>query len=274
MEKQKLKPKLKIIGIVLLTIVCAILIILSLGTFSKHLKAIGYNAMGNVASLLIVLVTIVGVITFNGKFNKLKPKKYGLHFRGLGKSFFIGFGLVFLIILAVLISANQLFEIQVSCSGLYENYEKPLALAIAVTLMVAIWEEVFFRGLVFTTLFKNDFGFHWSALISTLLFSLVHWSSFDMQTTSWFWYLGIAFIGYILVILYTKTASIWTSIFFHFSWNFLVEFMEDGENKIGVYTIPNYDQFGKLIDNIEVFFLGMTLIFIWKFKDRLPHSFQ
>jgi membrane protease YdiL (CAAX protease family) len=274
MDKQTLKIKLKIIGILLLSVVCAILIILSLGAFSKHLKAIGYNIMGNIASLLIVLVTIVGVITFNRKFNKLKPKNYGLHFRGLGKSFLIGFGLVFLIILAVLISANQLFEIQVGWSGLYENFEKPLAMAIVVALMVAIWEEVFFRGLVFTTLFKNNFGFHGAAIISTLLFSLVHWSSFDMQTTSWFWYLGIAFIGYILVILYIKTNSIWTPIFFHFFWNFLVDFMEDGENEIGLYTIPNYDQYDKLIDNIEVFFLGIALIFIWKFEDRFPRSSQ
>ena len=50
--------------------------------------------------------------------------------------------------------------------------------------------------------------------------------------------------------------------------------MEDGENKIGLYTITNYGQYGKLIDNIEVFFLSIALIAIWKFKDRLPHSFQ
>lgn len=220
--------------------------------------------------MLIVLVTVVGVITFNKKFNKLKPRKYGFHFRGLGKCFLIGFCLAAIIILAVLISANQFFRVDVNWLGLLENYQMPFVISVVVTLLVATWEEVFFRGMVFTTLLKNNFGFHQAAIISALLFSLVHWSSFDMQNTSWFWYLGIAFIGYILAILYVWTSSIWSSIFFHFSWNFLVEFMEDGENKIGFYTIPDYVQYGKLIDNIEVFFLGISLIVLYRFRDRLP----
>ncbi|WP_350287404.1 CPBP family intramembrane glutamic endopeptidase [uncultured Croceitalea sp.] len=245
------------------------LIIISLGTLSKHLKAIGYNEIGNFVSASIVVITIMGVIMFNRIFNKLGPKAYGFHFKNIKSHFAIGFGLAILIIALVLIMANTVFGIQIDWMGLHTNYEKPLILSVLVTMAVAIWEEVFFRGLVFTTLYKNQFGFHKSAAISTILFSLVHWSSFDMQTTSWLWYLGIAFIGYILVILYVNTHSIWTPIFFHFSWNFLVDLMTAKDNSIGLYSISEYERYSKLVDNIEVFFLGIALVVLWRSKQKI-----
>lgn len=262
MEKSILKQKLRVIGIILLAIICTIILIVSLGAASKHFKALGYNVIGNILSFLIVVVTTLGVIIFNKKVNKLGAKDYGFHLKKIDKSIVIGFGVSILIISAVLLIAHIFFNIQTEWIGLKNDFQKPLLLSLIVTFLIAVWEEVFFRGLIYNTLFKNNFGFHQSALISTIIFSLVHWSSFDMQTTSWFWYLGIALIGYILVILYSYTNSIWTAIIFHFSWNFLVDLMVENENEVGIYTVINYEKYSKTIDNIEVFLLGVTLIIL------------
>lgn len=252
----------------------AIAVMVPLGLLSKYLKGLGYYFIGNVFSLSIVVVTIIGVVLFNRKYNGLKPKKYGFHFNRIWGHCLQAFSIVTLIIAIVLYVANTLFDIPIDWMWLHDNYGKPLILSLVATLAIAIWEEVFFRGLIFTTLYNNKFDFHQSALISSLLFSVLHWSSFDMQIISWFWYLGITIIGYILVLLYVHTNSIWTPIFFHFFWNFFVELMEDGENKIGLYSIPNYDQYGKSVDNIEVFFLGMALVAIWKFRQNLTCFFS
>ncbi len=68
--------------------------------------------------------------------------------------------------------------------------------------------------------------------------------------------------------------SIWVAISFHFLWNFLVDLMPDKENKIGIYSIKNFEEHSKTIDNIEVFFLGFTLLIllIYTYKRKLKYT--
>lgn len=262
MKKIISNPKVKTIGIVLLTILCAILIIVLLGTLGKYSKNIGYNWIGNAFSFLIVFVTVFGVIVLNKKINGLATIDYGFHFKSIAKNMLLGIGLAMLIIALALIIANFIFEIPVEWTPLKKEFQKPLLQSLLVTFLVGLWEEVFFRGLIFNTFLKNNFGFHQSAIISTILFSLVHWSSFDMETTSWFWYLGIVFIGYILVLLYMYTNSIWSAVFFHFSWNFIVDLLNPEENKIGIFQITLFKEHSKALDNIETLVLGLTLLLL------------
>lgn len=256
-------------GVLLLAILGAMLVIVSLGVISQKLKSAGNHLLGNFTSALIVVFTIIGVVLFNKKFNKIGPDQYGFHFKKIGKSFAIGFNTALLIIVLVLLVACCIFGVQLRWLGLYDNFQTPLMLSVLATFAIAVWEEVFFRGLLFTTLHNHKFGFQKSAIISTALFSLVHWSSFDMQTTSWLWYLGIGLIGYLLAVLYLYTRSIWTPVFFHFAWNFLVDLMVDSENEIGIFSIKDYKEDAILIDNIEVFFLGVASIVIFSLRHKI-----
>lgn len=162
----------------------------------------------------------------------------------------------------ILVMASIFFGIQIEFISLKNNFAYQLLILTVNLLIVGVLEEFYFRGLIFNTLIKNNFGFHLAALISSILFSIMHWSSFDMNQTSWLWYIGIVFIGYILVYIYTYTNSIWSAVFFHFCWNFIAYLMDGRENQIGLFTIGNYDGNSKTVDNITVVFLGMFLVLI------------
>jgi membrane protease YdiL (CAAX protease family) len=161
-----------------------------------------------------------------------------------------------------LIIATAFFNIPIEFVGLKNGFAKPLFVLIMSVALVGIWEELYFRGLVYNTFLKNNFGFHLSAFVSSILFSVIHWSSFNMYETSWLWYIGIIFIGYILAFIYTITNSIWSVASFHFIWNFMVRLLDNQENEIGLYEITNYAEHSKTLDNIMVMILGLVLIVI------------
>lgn len=257
-----MKSKIKITLLLVLAHLVAILIIVSLGLLGKYLKSIDFNLLGNFCLLLIPIVTLYGVIIFNKKVNKVKPYEYGFHFQGILKNSFIGIGFSLCILTMVLLISSTVLDIHLEHIPLKESFFKQLILVVITNLAIAFWEEVFFRGLVFNTCYENKFGFHKSAFISALLFSLVHWSSFDMNTTSWFWYLGIVFMGYLLVVIYKWTNSIWSAVCFHFTWNFIVDFFDSSQNKIGLFQITDFSKVSKSLDNIETIVLGIVLLLV------------
>jgi membrane protease YdiL (CAAX protease family) len=83
--------------------------------------------------------------------------------------------------------------------------------------MVALYEEIVFRGYVLRNLMKS-FN-KWPALfISALLFTLVHASNPGIPWTGLLnTFLGGALIG----VAYIHTRSLWLPVFFHFTWNFM-----------------------------------------------------
>lgn len=85
-----------------------------------------------------------------------------------------------------------------------------LSIAAAVTLVGApVTEELFFRGLVFGGF--SRWGFWPAALLSGLLFSLVH---FDPGSVVPFFAIGVA-----LAWLYQRSGTLWYPILFHFAFN-------------------------------------------------------
>jgi uncharacterized protein len=83
--------------------------------------------------------------------------------------------------------------------------------------MIAVSEELIFRGYVLRNLMKS-FN-KWTALfLSALLFSIVHYSNLGIPA------LGVVntFLGgLVLGIAFIVTRSLWLPIFFHLSWNFI-----------------------------------------------------
>lgn len=117
-------------------------------------------------------------------------------------------------------------------------------------LVVAIWEEMYFRGLVVNTLLKKKLSFTVTAIISCALFTIVHIPSYDLATITPFWMFCVFFLSLIMLLLYELTRSIWTPIGFHFFWDLLFTSLEEGENDFDLIQMKTYEQDTVLIDNI------------------------
>jgi hypothetical protein len=85
---------------------------------------------------------------------------------------------------------------------------------VATVLVAPLAEETFFRGFVFAGL--RRYGFFWAALVSGLLFSAAHVSLGGL--------IPLALVGMLFAWSYSRTGSLWTSIYAHLIFN-LVSFV-------------------------------------------------
>lgn len=239
-----------------------IILFITVVGIANYFQNIGQKLVGNIFIFLFILLTYIYVKIFNKKINQLNPESYGFNFKNFGKNVLLGFVLAVLIITIALIIASTFFDIPIEFGGLKKGFSKPLFDLIMTVAFIGIWEELYFRGLVYNTFLRHKFGFHFSALISSIIFSIIHWSSFDMSETSWLWYIGVLFIDYILAFIYTITNSIWSVVSFHFIWNFMARLLDNQENEIVLYEIPNYAEHSKSLYNIMVMILGLVLMII------------
>lgn len=82
--------------------------------------------------------------------------------------------------------------------------------------VVAWWEELVFRGIIFQNMIKG-MGLIWAVIISSILFGLVHAGNPDATLIST---LMIAIITPQLIYAYLKTGQLWLPIGLHLGWNF------------------------------------------------------
>jgi membrane protease YdiL (CAAX protease family) len=85
---------------------------------------------------------------------------------------------------------------------------------IATVLVAPLAEETFFRGFMFTGL--RRYGFFWAALASGLLFSAAHLNLGGL--------IPLALVGMLFAWSYSRSGSLWTSIYAHLTFN-LVSFV-------------------------------------------------
>jgi len=87
-------------------------------------------------------------------------------------------------------------------------------LSLLAVLVAPFAEEIFFRGFIFSGI-GNRYGYGWGAILSALIFALVHVLTL--------WQLGVLvpifLLGLLLAWLYMRTGSIWPCIFTHFAYN-------------------------------------------------------
>lgn len=262
-----MKTKLKTLGIIILSTIGVALIFVIIGKTGMCFQDNDQKLIGNIITMLFPVAVYFYVKILNKKINKLSPKNYGFGFKNFLTNILSGIGIALAIMSLVLVLGKTVFGIPIEIIGLKDDFQTPLLNIVTTFIIVGAWEEFFFRGFVFNSLLKNNYGFHLSALVSAILFSAVHFSSFDFSQTSYFWYIGIIFIGYILVYIYAYFKSIWAVAFFHFSWNFIVTLLSN-KNEIGLLQISNYTENTKTIDNIQVFVLGLILLLILILEKR------
>jgi len=257
-----MNKKLKIIGVLLLSLIGIIALFITVVGLGNYLQNNGYKTLGDIFMFLFPILVYVSVTVFNKKVNGLQISQYGFNLNGFFKNSLLGTLWAFGLMAVVLLVAIG-FGISIQFMPLKDGFAEPLLTLLGTMVLVGVWEEFYFRGLIFNTLVKHQFGFHAAALISSILFSIAHWSSFDPNETSKLWYLGIVLIGYILVYMYAYTKSIWTVVFFHFFFNVINYILtDDTGEEIGLFRITNLDEYPMLMDNITVVCLGVILFLI------------
>ena len=78
-----------------------------------------------------------------------------------------------------------------------------------------ILEELVYRGVLMTSFFEKS-KFYLDCLLSAVMFSVAHLSSYGLSLEV---FKNYAFLGLILAILFRKTRSIYPSILVHMAWN-------------------------------------------------------
>lgn len=78
-----------------------------------------------------------------------------------------------------------------------------------------ILEELVYRGVLMTSFFEKS-KFYLDCLLSAVIFSVAHLSSYGLSSEV---FKNYAFLGLILAILFRKTRSIYPSILVHMAWN-------------------------------------------------------
>ena len=176
----------------------------------------------------LVIVGLAGSLVLQGAILftvwRFSVAKYRCGWEALG---FRHFNLrnALLLVLLVLVAGmliNYLYAVVVTLIGAeslepaplpfdYELGGASLALLAFLSLIAApLVEETFFRGFIFTGIWKR-FGYAWGAVLSALLFSLAHQQLGAM--------VPIFLLGLLLAWLYARTGSLWTCILAHFTYN-------------------------------------------------------
>lgn len=157
----------------------------------------------------------------------------GLSIKCRIKDIGIGIAVGFLIIGIGYLSL--LFLNQITFEKIEFNVEG-LLLSLFLFVVVALGEEIVFRGYVLRNL-MNSYGRKKALVISAIIFSLVHASNPHMN---WITYVNLFLAGIVLGLPYVLTGNLWFSIALHFSWNFSQSFFGfnvSGQNTFSAISV-------------------------------------
>jgi len=110
---------------------------------------------------------------------------------------------------------------------------KEFTLSILLFILVALAEEIFFRGYVLRNL-MNSYNKYLALVISSVIFSLIHGFNPNIDIIG---FTNIFLSGILLGITYIHTKNLWFPIALHFSWNFfqtVLGFNVSGQNAYSV----------------------------------------
>lgn len=169
--------------------------------------SVGFLLIGG-ELLLFLPVWWLGLRPYRASWQSLGLRRFSLD------SLAIGCGLMIIswginVIYALFLSVFSL-TIQPDFSLLFTDVSSTWGVMIGGALVAPIVEEIIFRGFIFAGL-RDQFGWKKSALISSLLFAVIHFQ--------WTAFLPILILGLIFAYLYQRSGSIWPAIFMHLSSN-------------------------------------------------------
>lgn len=183
------------------------------GADYKNLDTIKTTEQHVTISFFSFIGTLLVLWFFMKYIDKEKFINLGFNIKNRIKDISLGIIFGFLIMgagLLILIEINQVQFLKLNFSF------KELILSILVYIIVAIAEEVLFRGYILRNLMYS-FNKYVALIVSSLLFAMAHGFNPNM---SWFSYLDLFLAGLLLGISYIYTKNLWYPIALHFSWNF------------------------------------------------------
>lgn len=95
---------------------------------------------------------------------------------------------------------------------------RPLTVLIGTIIVAAVGEEILFRGTIFQAI-EERFGGVVAVMTTSLLFALAHVMNPGASVIS---LVNVFLAGVLLGTMLIRSASLWSSIFFHIVWNLLV----------------------------------------------------
>lgn len=191
---------------------------------------------------------------------KIKTDSYGFSKKNIIKNLLIGSLIGFSILtisLGILLLSNN-----ITINFSKTTFDSVFLIFVS-SVIVGSWEELYFRGFI-NTLFTNyGISFNLTVIFSSVIFTVAHIISFNPAETSYFWLLGILFMGILFSILYEKFNSIFVPIGLHIIWDF-ISFGLVGRNDFKGFFIDNFQIFSKKLDDIEtiIIFSFILLLFL------------
>jgi membrane protease YdiL (CAAX protease family) len=225
------------------------------------------------ASLAVIIYFLVR--WFNKRVNGLSPTDYGFGNKHFVKNFATGIFLAASILFLIFLSAYIISGNRPEFTSLDDGYPLLLIEFIMIHLVVGVWEEVYFRGLVVNTLLKRNVSFIATAILSSAFFTGLHVFSFDLATITPFWVIIVFLLSVVLLYTYILTRSIWAPIGLHFFWDFFITSLEKNENEFGLIEMKTYEQDTLLIDNITlVVAVVVVILFSILMRKRIKLAVQ
>lgn len=136
------------------------------------------------------------------------------------------------------------------------------------SVIIGSWEEFYYRGFLNSLFLKYDLKPVTSILLSSIIFSLAHFSAYDFSVTSYFWFFGIFMMGINFSLLYFYSKSIFLSVGMHIIWDF-ISFGIAGNHNFILFKIVDFHLHSKTLDYIEIIIsmvMFICLIFYKKYN--------
>ena len=225
--------------------------------------------------LIIQLFTFLGTVLIIWLFVKYIDKEkfidIGFHWKNRIYDFWTGLLIGFMIMLLGFGFLELIHEIQFQ--GIEFDFKK-ITFSILLFILVALAEEILFRGYILKNL-MNSFNKYWALLISSVIFSLTHGFNPNINLIG---FTNIFLSGILLGITYIHTKNLWFPIALHFSWNFfqtMLGFNVSGQNTYSMIkfsrnenTYLNGGSFGFEGSLLSIFAISIVVIAIIIYYNR------
>ena len=204
----KSMPVWKWILLLIASLFLALLMYGFAGLPSMMMKGWSAWMVNTIVAVVMILLYKVFVRWFEDEAPKDVPMNRLAGHTALG----LGVGFFYFVVVVGIMMAISLYKI--------DGYQLPwarLADAFFNFLIVAIGEEIIFRGVLFRWI-DERFGFWWAMIVSGLIFGLVHLTNDNATLLG---AIGIALeAGLLLGAAYKWAGTLWLPIGIHWAWNF------------------------------------------------------
>ncbi len=209
-----------------------------IGIYALKIESTISDARTIEQQVIISFIGLIGAIITVYVFTKFLEKEtfsnIGLSFKHRLKDIKIGTIIGFLFIAGgylILLFLNQIVFKKI------ELNVKELFLSFFLFAIIAIGEEIVFRGYILRSLLKLH-GRKISLVISAVLFSVMHVLNPNM---GWITFINLFLAGIVLGLPYVLTKNLWLSIALHFSWNFFQSFFGFNVSGQNSFSVINTD---------------------------------